>query len=185
MQIESDHPLLLALPKQPALEQEKIARFVCPSLWISLSSPFPEQQPVLYRFNIKGASGQYCIVDRGRKLVLYIGGDNPFALPAWIKQCRILDWPGLHDYPKLCDVETTIQLLISRYLSRYSGIGLRSLITLGGRIAYTITHLDVIFGFDQLDIRIRKAGLDINPGWVSWLGKVIQFHYESEGRDDA
>lgn len=185
MHIESDHPLLLSLPKQAAVEQEKIARFVCPSLWISLSSPSPEQQPVLYRFNINGASGQCCIADRGRKLVLYIGDDNPSALPAWIKQCQILDWPGLHDHPKLSDVETTIQLLISRYLFRYAGIGLRLLITRGGRIANTRTHLDVIFEFDQLDIRIRKAGLDINPGWVSWLGKVIQFHYESEGRDDA
>jgi hypothetical protein len=26
---------------------------------------------------------------------------------------------------------------------------------------------------------IRRAGLDINPGWVPWLGRVIYFHYGS------
>lgn len=26
---------------------------------------------------------------------------------------------------------------------------------------------------------IRRAGLDINPGWVPWLGRVIHFHYGS------
>jgi hypothetical protein len=26
---------------------------------------------------------------------------------------------------------------------------------------------------------IRRAGLDINPGWVPWLGRVINFHYGS------
>jgi len=185
MHIESHHPLYQALPEQAAVDQEKIISFICPLFWVSLSNPFPEQQAVLYRINIKGAPGQCCITDRGRKLLLYIGDDKPSALPEWIKQCQVLDWPELYDYPKPDDVETTIQLLISRYLFRYAGIGLRSLITRGGRIAYTRTHLDIIFSFDQMDIRIRKAGLDINPGWVSWLGKVVQFHYESGGRDDA
>ena len=185
MHIESQHPLLQALPEQQETDLEKMTSFVCPSLWITLSSPSPQQHPGLCRFNIKGAPGQCCITDHHRNLVLYIGDDNPSALPEWIRQCQILQLPVLHEYPTPGDIETTVQLLISRYLFRFAGIGLRSLITRDGRIAYTRTHMDIIFDFDQLDIRIRKAGLDINPGWVSWLGKVIQFYYESGGRDDA
>jgi hypothetical protein len=26
---------------------------------------------------------------------------------------------------------------------------------------------------------VRLAGLDINPGWVPWLGRVVTFHYMS------
>jgi hypothetical protein len=26
-------------------------------------------------------------------------------------------------------------------------------------------------------MRIRRAGLDIDPGWVPWLGRVVSFHY--------
>jgi hypothetical protein len=185
MNIDSLHPLLRALPEQVSADQEKITGFVSPSPWISLTSLSTEHRAILYRFNIRGAPGRCCITDHSQKLVLYIGDGRSSALPEWIRQCLILDRPGLHDYPRLNDIENTIQLLISRYLFRYAGIGLRSLINRSGKIACSRTHLDVIFDFEQLDIRIRKAGLDINPGWVSWLGRVIEFHYESGGRDHA
>ena len=54
-----------------------------------------------------------------------------------------------------------------------------------GRVAVTRTHLDFIFDFDQVDIRIRRAGIDIDPGWVNWLGMVVQFHYQQEESADA
>jgi hypothetical protein len=184
MHIERDHPLLLALPEHPAADKENITSLVSPALWVSLSGP-PHGQAVLHRFNINNAPGKCCIADHRQKLVLYIGDRKLSALPDWIRQCQILDRPGLHDFPGLNDIDNTIQLLIGRYLFRYAGIGLRSLINRSGRIACSRTHLDIMFGLDQLDIRIRKAGLDINPGWVGWLGKVIQFHYESGDRDDA
>lgn len=33
--------------------------------------------------------------------------------------------------------------------------------------------------FDESSVRteLRLAGLDLNPGWVPWLGRVIHFHY--------
>ena len=27
-------------------------------------------------------------------------------------------------------------------------------------------------------VPVRLAGLDINPGWLPWLGRVVQFHYD-------
>lgn len=42
----------------------------------------------------------------------------------------------------------------------------------------TETHIDVFFQFGDADARIRRAGLDLNPGWVPWLGKVVTFHYD-------
>ncbi len=41
----------------------------------------------------------------------------------------------------------------------------------------TPTHADVWLAFDQLDLRIRRAGLDIDPGWLPWFGRVVRFHY--------
>jgi hypothetical protein len=26
-------------------------------------------------------------------------------------------------------------------------------------------------------LEIRLAGLDLDPGWVPWLGRVVSFHY--------
>jgi hypothetical protein len=37
-----------------------------------------------------------------------------------------------------------------------------------------------VFDVRRADVRIRKAGLDLDPGWVPWLGRVLSFHYVDE-----
>jgi hypothetical protein len=32
-------------------------------------------------------------------------------------------------------------------------------------------------GASLVNIDIRLAGLDLNPGWLPWLGKIVQFHF--------
>jgi hypothetical protein len=56
-------------------------------------------------------------------------------------------------------------------------IGLSDLVCRRARISSTATHIDMYFQHSEADSRIRRAGLDIDPGWVAWLGWVIQFHY--------
>ncbi|EXI78086.1 MAG: hypothetical protein AW10_03354 [Candidatus Accumulibacter appositus] len=68
-----------------------------------------------------------------------------------------------------------------RQLRRHVGIGLYSLVCRPARIAITATHVDIWQAIDAVDLRVRRAGLDIDPGWVPWLGRVLRFHY---GRDD-
>jgi hypothetical protein len=60
---------------------------------------------------------------------------------------------------------------------------LRALVLRTGRIAATRTHVDVVFTLAQVDVAVRRAGIDIDPGWVPWLGRVVRFHYL--GRTDA
>jgi hypothetical protein len=67
-----------------------------------------------------------------------------------------------------------------RHLRRHFGIGLYSLVCRPARIAITATHVDVRQDIDAVDLRIRRAGLDIDPGWVPWLGRVLRFHYGRE-----
>lgn len=43
---------------------------------------------------------------------------------------------------------------------------------------YTRTHIDLVFGLEQIRFDVRVAGLDQDPGWVSELAHVIAFHYE-------
>jgi hypothetical protein len=31
-----------------------------------------------------------------------------------------------------------------------------------------------------VDLRIRWAGLDLDPGWLPWLGRVVSFRYGQE-----
>ncbi|WP_123784167.1 hypothetical protein [Corallococcus macrosporus] len=71
-------------------------------------------------------------------------------------------------------------LAVGRVTRRRAHMGLRALVLRPGRVVATRTHLDLVFAASQVDIRIRRAGLDINPGWVPWLARVIQYHYQSD-----
>ncbi|MBL8350560.1 MAG: hypothetical protein JNL87_09615 [Burkholderiaceae bacterium] len=64
-----------------------------------------------------------------------------------------------------------------RWLRRVGGIGLASLVLRPGRLALTATHADVFFELAQTDLRVRRLGLDIDPLWLPWFGRVVAFHY--------
>ena len=64
-----------------------------------------------------------------------------------------------------------------RHLRLQLGIGLYSLVCRAATMRVTATHVDVRLPIDAVDLRIRRAGLDIDPGWVAWLGRVVHFHY--------
>jgi hypothetical protein len=38
--------------------------------------------------------------------------------------------------------------------------------------------VEVRLRLDEVDLAVRRAGLDIDPGWVWWLGHVVRFRYE-------
>lgn len=42
----------------------------------------------------------------------------------------------------------------------------------------TETHLDLNLETTSVDLALRLSGLDIDPGWVPWLGRVVRFHYD-------
>jgi hypothetical protein len=64
-----------------------------------------------------------------------------------------------------------------RLLRRRVGLGLASLVLRPARVAITDTHADVFFPLNAADVHIRRAGLDVDPGWVPWFAKVVTFHY--------
>jgi hypothetical protein len=72
-----------------------------------------------------------------------------------------------------------------RWCRRRARIGLRDLVLRPAQVAATETHVDVIFDLRDADIRVRRAGLDIDPGWVPWFGRVVRFHYVRRGQDEG
>jgi hypothetical protein len=45
------------------------------------------------------------------------------------------------------------------------------------RISLTPTHADVFFELSAASLAVRRAGLDLDPGWLPWFGRVVDFHY--------
>jgi hypothetical protein len=70
-------------------------------------------------------------------------------------------------------------VVMRRWCRRHVGIGLHTLVVRPARVTSTRTHIDVYFDLSQVDMRVRRAALDVDPGWLPWLGRVVQFHYRS------
>jgi hypothetical protein len=39
------------------------------------------------------------------------------------------------------------------------------------------SHLDVHYRLADARLAVRRVGLDLDPGWLPWLGRVVAFHY--------
>ncbi|MBB3063124.1 hypothetical protein [Microbulbifer rhizosphaerae] len=48
----------------------------------------------------------------------------------------------------------------------------------GARLQLDPTWAEVVFPLQGLDTEVRRAGLDLDPGYVRWLGKVVKIRYE-------
>lgn len=46
-----------------------------------------------------------------------------------------------------------------------------------GRVVADPGWIDVHLRLDEVDVDVRRAGLDLDPGWVPWLGTVVRFVY--------
>jgi hypothetical protein len=69
---------------------------------------------------------------------------------------------------------------VKQWCWRTGRIAVRDIVKRDGLVWRTRTDLDVTLPLAEADIRIRRIGLDIDPGWLPWLGPfgcVVRFHY--------
>lgn len=52
------------------------------------------------------------------------------------------------------------------------------LLRLNATIEFSPSHVDIHTTINNVQLPVRLAGLDVNPGWLPWLGKVVSFHYD-------
>lgn len=76
------------------------------------------------------------------------------------------------------EAQATVWLTAARrWLRRAGRIGLASLVRRPGLLSLTPTHADLHFRLQHTDLRVRRLGLDLDPGWLPWFGRVVAFHY--------
>ncbi len=105
----------------------------------------------------------------------------------WRRKCRPLGWEPDSALQRFLDVLVPYlrwRLLAAMGLEERTADGdaflASRLLLRRGRLAVTATHVDLRMGMDQVDIAVRLAGLDTNPGWVPALGRVVTFFFERE-----
>jgi hypothetical protein len=55
---------------------------------------------------------------------------------------------------------------------------LRRVLARGGHIFVSRTHLTIALRLAEVNLAVRKAGLDFDPGWLPALGRVVRFEYD-------
>ena len=41
-----------------------------------------------------------------------------------------------------------------------------------------LPHVDLVLPLDEVSLLVRRAGLDLDPGWCPSFGRIVQFHYQ-------
>jgi hypothetical protein len=110
---------------------------------------------------------------------LALGDAEPFefeelrGLPESARALLVSPLPRVQiDTPQIAWLTT-----LRRWCRRHARIGLASLVRRPGRVSASLTHLDICFDLAAADLRVRRAALDVDPGWVPWLGRVVCFQY--------
>ncbi|AMK76234.1 MULTISPECIES: hypothetical protein [Methylomonas] len=89
---------------------------------------------------------------------------------------------GFEDYSELAQLpplpaRKQVLNLAQRWYGK-TGVWQPKLLALAAQIQYSPSHIDLYAPMNAIRLPVRLAGLDINPGWLPWLGRVVSFHYD-------
>ncbi|HEU4557924.1 MAG TPA: hypothetical protein VFS20_08750 [Longimicrobium sp.] len=129
------------------------------------------------------ADGGHVLVDASGRLPLaaWRGDDVPAAAEAWLEDAVSSPERGSLSHSRTLALSHLLldswTIAARRWCRRAARMGLATLVRRPARVLYTRTHLDLLLDHHDADVRVRRAGLDVDPGWVPWLGRVVQIHY--------
>lgn len=68
-------------------------------------------------------------------------------------------------------------LRLRRALRGHARMDLAELLQRPAWVSASPTHIDVVYALDSVDLRLRRLGLDSDPGWLPWFGRIVAFHF--------
>jgi len=153
--------------------------FVAPAAWSNVCWTPGLLKNTLVMRRARNTPGKRVLDSDNGNLTLALWQDQiPAAARRWVRGCVLQRQAAV---PPVNDLDLIIRAwvaAIGRFLHKYAQSSLRRMVARPGHVATTPTHFDVTFDPAQLDIGIRRAGLDIDPGWVPWIGRVVYIHYQ-------
>lgn len=171
-----DDPLFDALDRSPDFGAP--LPFVAPAIWW-------EATPYGLRDIVKPLTITRRLGDPHARL-LCVDAEWPIAL--WRGE-RPADVPPAEAPGPMLPAETDLAAWVlswlgaaDRWLRRHADLDLEACVRRPGAVTLSPTHVTALFDLADVDIRVRRAALDIDPGFVPWLGRVIHYHYLHGGR---
>lgn len=133
----------------------------------------PELRTLMLAHAERLASGWAWLYRLGQELQL----DEDDALVDFIAlQLGLENCGELRQLPALPAREQVLDLA-HRWYGK-TGVWQAELLSLPARIRVTPSHIDLYAAMTAIRLPVRLAGLDIDPGWLPWLGRVVSFHYD-------
>lgn len=74
---------------------------------------------------------------------------------------------------------------LRRAMRLQAKIGIASTVLRRAGVSATPTHVDIVMPLEAADLRLRRAGLDADPGWVPWFGRIVTFHFVAQAGADG
>jgi len=119
-------------------------------------------------------------------LITGVAGDDPAALafcglsPDSVPPSREETPPVEAESAALESIRDELALMLADTLDRPLEPPADVMAAVWARPAVVVAELgwiDIVLSLDDVSTEIRRAGLDLNPGWVPWLGVVLRFVY--------
>ena len=99
--------------------------------------------------------------------------------------CDAAWWPSnLRVSRTAADVDYLVRIWclgVRLWCWRVGKLTLRAVVCRSGVFSVNRIDLDVSMPLDEADVRVRRVGLDLDPGWLPWFGRVVRFHYPRRG----
>ncbi len=117
------------------------------------------------------AAGWIWLYRLGRAL----GGEADASLANFLAHAAGLpDSAALTDLPAMDPEPELARLAYARYgeVIRDAGFFAQPALAIA-----TPSHLDLYFRMIDIRLDVRRVALDVDPGWLPWLGRVVRFHY--------
>ena len=119
--------------------------------------------------------------------LLPVPGDDP-ALAAFAGLGPAEPSPWLADLPATSGEMHAVGRLAERWAqAAASALGrpvsegaaaVRALAARRATVVFSPAWIEVVLALGEVEVDVRVAGLDLDPGWVPWLGCVLRFRYE-------
>ena len=105
--------------------------------------------------------------------------DQPL-LDFLLRQLDLESLPELYDMGSVPGETALFELIEQRY--QHQKFWGAPLLDMPAIVNATQSHINVYFHINSVQLDIRLAGLDVNPGWIRWVGRVVTFHFDQYAR---
>jgi hypothetical protein len=176
LSLSHDDPQWALVPRHPCLGEDlpRAFSFHPPEPWLELLTEHAKPNRRVGWHIFRTQTGAEVLADRTGRLVFGASLPGPAESESKGHTPVIAETCLLEGFFK------AVRCILALFLHRRVGLTLRRLVVRPGRVVLSPTHVDVVFALEQADTAIRRWALDVNPGWVPWLSRVVSFHYIDE-----